>query len=50
MFRRQELLFIIFVQAAVTLLLSVAEPNQGIVHPGMSEQAPVFASHSHPRH
>lgn len=49
MYRRQELLFIILVQAAVTLVLSVAEPNQGIVHPGLGEQqSPAFASHSHP--
>lgn len=49
MYRRQELLFIILVQAAVTVVLSVAEPNRGIVHPGMNQQAPTFASHSHPR-
>lgn len=50
MYRRQELLFIILVQAAVTLLLSVAEPNRGIVHPGIGEQTASFSSHSHPRH
>lgn len=49
MYRRKELLFIILVQAAVTLVISAAEPNRGIVHPGMVQQAQAFTSHSHPR-
>ena len=38
MFRRKELLFIVLVQAAITLILSSATPNSGIVHPGMDNQ------------
>ena len=48
MYRRQELLFIILVQAAVTFVLSVAEPNRGIVHPNMSNVNSAFTSHSQP--
>ncbi|WP_187408023.1 hypothetical protein [Saccharophagus sp. K07] len=33
MFRRKELLFIVLVQAAITLILSSVTPNRGIVHP-----------------
>jgi hypothetical protein len=34
MFRRKELLYIVLVQAAITLILSSATPNSGITHPG----------------
>ena len=37
MFRRKELLFIVLVQAAITIILSSATPNSGIVHPGMDK-------------
>lgn len=51
MYRRQELLFIILVQAAVTLVLSLAEPNQSISYSGVSERRADFIDHrSHPRH
>jgi len=33
MFRRKELLFIVLVQAAITLVLSSVTPNSGIIHP-----------------
>lgn len=42
MYRRQELLFIILVQAAVTLVLSLAEPNQSISYSGMGEPSAHF--------
>jgi|GEM_PF-3589609 hypothetical protein len=33
MFRRKELVFIVLVQAAITLVLSSVTPNSGIIHP-----------------
>jgi hypothetical protein len=38
MFRRKELLYIVLVQAAITVILSSATPNSGIVHPGAANQ------------
>jgi hypothetical protein len=35
MFRRNELFVLLLVQVAITLVLSAATPNRGIVHPGM---------------
>lgn len=43
MFRRKELLFIVLVQAVITLVLSSATPNSGIIHPHMER-----AAHSQP--
>ena len=40
MFRSKELLFIILVQAAITLILSSATPNRGIIHPSLDNQNP----------
>ncbi|MCR6650400.1 MAG: hypothetical protein NVV73_02335 [Cellvibrionaceae bacterium] len=48
MFRRKELLFIVLVQAAITLVLSSVTPNSGIIHPHMeraANQQPYFQHH-----
>jgi len=47
MFRRKELLYIVLVQAAITLILSSATPNSGIIHPGADNQT---TSHSFFQH
>lgn len=47
MFRRKELLFIVLVQAAITLILSSATPNSGIVHPGLDQAASTQAFFQH---
>lgn len=39
MFRRKELIFIVLVQAAITLILSSVTPNSGIIHPHMERTA-----------
>lgn len=39
MFRRKELLFIVLVQAAITLILSSVTPNHGIIHPHIDRAA-----------
>jgi len=39
MFRRKELLFIVLVQAAITLILSSVTPNRGIIHPHIDRAA-----------
>ena len=39
MFRRKELLFIVLVQATITLVLSLATPNRGIIHPHLEDTA-----------
>lgn len=39
MFRRKELVFIVLVQAAITLVLSSVTPNSGIIHPHMDRTA-----------
>lgn len=39
MFRRKELLYIVLVQAVITLILSSATPNRGIVHPGADKHS-----------
>lgn len=48
MFRRKELLFIVLVQAAITLILSSATPNSGIIHPHMDHSTPAkqFMQHT----
>jgi len=48
MFRRKELLYIVLVQAAITLVLSSATPNSGIIHPGADTQSSNHAFFSHP--
>lgn len=48
MFRRKELIFIVLVQAAITLVLSSATPNRGIIHPHLNgtDTAPGFFHHT----
>lgn len=49
MFRRKELLFIVLVQAAITLILSSVTPNQGIIHPHVERTAssPSYFQHQY---
>ncbi len=49
MFRRKELLFIVLVQAAITLILSSITPNHGIIHPHVDRaaSAPSFFQHGY---
>jgi len=39
MFRRNELIYIALVQAAITLILSSVTPNSGIIHPGVEHKS-----------
>ena len=48
MFRRKELLYIVLVQAAITLILSSATPNSGIIHPGEDNQSSSHTFFQHP--
>lgn len=52
MFRRKELLFIVLVQAAITLILSSVTPNSGIIHPHMdrSNASQSYTHHSYNSH
>lgn len=47
MFRRKELLFIVLVQAAITLILSSVTPNHGIIHPHIDRTGPAQSFFPH---